>query len=362
MKLSALRCLALAGVIGAAAACGKKGPPLPPLRPVPVAVSGFTAERVGLAVTLRFMVPGGNLDGSTPPAVERVEIYALTLPAGAPAPRAIQLLVPGNLAATVGVRAAAEAPAGAPPDPRPAAGQLASHVDAALRDGANAEGPLVRYYAAAGLAGRRRGPLSSILAVPLSLAPAAPAGLKADYTERTLTISWQPAAAGQRFLVEETDAGGARAARVTPGPLTAVDFATPFEFGRERCFAVRAVEGTGAVTTVGAPTTPVCVTPTDRFAPPTPSGLLAVASEGGVELLWTASPAADLAGYVVLRGEGANGTLQRLTPAPIAATQYRDQDARAGVTYVYAIIAVDSAAPPNASEPSNRQVVTARQP
>jgi hypothetical protein len=360
---AARRTLAVAAIAIAAAACGKKGPPLPPLRPVPSAVTGFSAERTGLKVTLRFTVPDGNLDGSTPPSVERVELHALTLPAESPAPAADQLVVAANLAATIAIREpgdAAEAPPGAPADPRPAAGSMASHVDAAFRVDPAAP-PAVRYYVASGLAGRRRGPLSAVLAVPLAAEPAPPADVAARFTEQALTITWT-GAASDRFIIEESDAKGGPPVRLTPEPVGSAEFSTPVEFGRERCFLVRTVAGKAPVSVIGPPSAPACVTPVDRFPPAAPSGLLAVAGDGAVELVWTASSSADVGGYLVLRAEGAGGTLQRLTPAPIAATHYRDQNVRTGIVYAYVVIAVDKASPPNESAPSNRQVVTSRRP
>jgi len=85
---------------------------------------------------------------------------------------------------------------------------------------------------------------------------------------------------------------------------------------------------------------------------------VALAGDTGVDLSWTASASTDLAGYIVLRAEGANGTLQPLTPQPITATAYQDATARSGVTYLYAVKAVDRAG--NESALSNRYPVTAR--
>ena len=61
-----------------------------------------------------------------------------------------------------------------------------------------------------------------------------------------------------------------------------------------------------------------------------------------------------------MRGEAPGDTLQPLTPAPIRETRYVDRSVRAGVTYVYAILAVDRAATPNRSALSNRVQETAR--
>jgi hypothetical protein len=343
------------GVTGAA--CGHKGPPLAPLRPVPAAVSEWSIERDGAAVRLQFTVPDANLDRSSPPAVDRVEIFAVSRPADAPAPAQADLIVPANVIATVNVRSPEPAKPGAPPDPRPAAGEPASFVDAVT--GATGS-PTIRYYAVAASAGRRRGPVSPIQHVSLSSSPIAPTGLKTDYSEQTLTLTWEAAAAGLRFRIEETDAHGGEAKPISEKLLDAARFETPVQFGKERCFIVRAVETRGAVSNVGAASAPLCVTPTDHFAPPVPTGLLAVAGENGIELVWTAVTAADLRGYVVWRGVGATGSLQRLTPEPIPTASYRDATVKSGETYVYAVTAVDTATPPNESQPSDRQVVAAR--
>jgi hypothetical protein len=348
------------------AACGKRGAPLPPLRPVPAAVSDLSIERVGSSVTVRFTVPAGNMDGSTPPAVEKVDVFAVSLPATTPAPTAAQLLVEANLVSTVQIRSAdarpADAPpAGAPPDARPAPGDVAMVVDKLTGGLGDATAPVMRYFSVVPVSGRRRGPASPALRVPLSITAPAPGDLKVDYTEQTLTLSWQPAAAAHRFVVEEVDESpGAPSKRLSATPIEGRTFDMAVQFGSARCFVVRAVDSQDSVSIVGDPTTPVCVTPVDHFAPAAPTDFLALPGDAGVELAWTAVSAPDLAGYVVLRGDDPNGTLQRLTTALVTATTYRDSSARAGATYVYAVVAVDKATPPNESEPSNRRIVTAR--
>ncbi len=67
-----------------------------------------------------------------------------------------------------------------------------------------------------------------------------------------------------------------------------------------------------------------------------------------------------LVGYLVLRGVAPSWKLERLTPEPIRETTYRDTTAKPGVRYAYAVVAVDSATPPNVSAPSNTVEETAR--
>jgi len=72
---SSARLLAVLLLVGGTA-CGKKGPPLPPLVRVPTPPGNFSVQRRGSAVTIDFVVPGGNTDGSTPGDVSRVDGFA----------------------------------------------------------------------------------------------------------------------------------------------------------------------------------------------------------------------------------------------------------------------------------------------
>jgi hypothetical protein len=88
----------------------------------------------------------------------------------------------------------------------------------------------------------------------------------------------------------------------------------------------------------------------DRFAPPTPASLVALAEEGRVRLVWEGSEADDLAGYRVLRRRGAEGDFAPLTAEPQTNTEYVDTAPEAGVTYTYRVVAVDRIG--NESEPA----------
>jgi len=87
---------------------------------------------------------------------------------------------------------------------------------------------------------------------------------------------------------------------------------------------------------------------------------VAVAEAGAITLSWNPNAEPDLAGYLVLRGEAPGATLRQITPAPIEGTTYRDTGVTAGVRYVYAVVAVDRANPPNYSAQSARVEETAR--
>ena len=148
---------------------------------------------------------------------------------------------------------------------------------------------------------------------------------------------------------------------LTPTPLTTTRYAdTRVEFGVERCYVVRTVESVGGLNAESAPSEPVCIEPSDVFPPGAPRSLGAVASEGAISLIWDRNPEPDLGGYIVLRGVAPGDPVEPITPQPIKETTYRDTAVTPGTRYVYVVVAVDNATPPNASPPSNRVEETAR--
>ena len=101
--------------------------------------------------------------------------------------------------------------------------------------------------------------------------------------------------------------------------------------------------------------------PVDLFPPAPPARVVAVADEGGISLIWEPNAEPDVAGYMVLRGEASDATLQPLTPTPVAEPRFRDTHVSAGKKYVYAVVALDSRLPvANVSAESNRVEETAR--
>ncbi len=96
---------------------------------------------------------------------------------------------------------------------------------------------------------------------------------------------------------------------------------------------------------IEGPVSPEIVVDTkDVFPPAVPSGLVAVSApnEGSIDLSWTPGQEADLAGYVVYRGES-GGASSRISPpgAPLDTPAFRDLAAQPGHTYAYSVATVD---------------------
>ena len=90
----------------------------------------------------------------------------------------------------------------------------------------------------------------------------------------------------------------------------------------------------------------------DTFAPPAPTGLVALAEEGRIRLLWDRVEAPDLAGYRLYRQESGGAEVE-LPRDPGAGTDHTDDQVRAGVAYDYRVTAVDQGGNESAkSEPA----------
>jgi hypothetical protein len=357
------RLVAAALVIASVAACGKRGSPQAPIRRSPARVADLEARRIEDRIELRFTIPGTNSDGSTPPTVERVEIYRLALPAAAGPPSIAQVVAPGNLDRTITVRPPESpgTPAPKTPDTRPAAGEPTTVVEKLAADKAAAD-TSVAHYVVVGLTGRRKGPTSPIVSVPLGPLPAAPTNFQPTYDEKTLTLAWTPSVADEKFrvyLVPDQKKPDERTL-LTAEPLSAPTFATPVQLGKEQCYTITPVIAAGKATIEGAGLGPACWTAADRFPPPVPQKLRAQLNDAVVLLDWVPVDVPDLAGYIVLRTDGTSDTLQPLTREPIAENTYEDKTVQPGMTYTYVVVAVDKATPPNRSQPSEKQVVVVR--
>jgi hypothetical protein len=232
LQPSAARSAAQAAVLvtlALLAACGKKGPPLAPLRVAPVRVEDLSVLRSGDKVRARFTVPAANDDKSTPADVVSVELLALS---GEPQDAVGQPLSGGEFVRLADVAGRLEVKPvlpDAPPqaesvtklDPRPGPGEIGTISETltpAARTkfvhprrrqaptkpqeepsevrpltGPPTELPFSRVYVVTSLSrkGVRSG-VSNRVAVPLDELPVSPPPLLAiDYSDQFMTVSWQ---------------------------------------------------------------------------------------------------------------------------------------------------------------------------
>lgn len=241
------------------------------------------------------------------------------------------------------------------------------------------------------------GPPSDVVAVPLVPPPSIVATVDVSMSGNRILVQWEPSAGLVGWLLErplpkevapvEESGGGEEAPaagrtaynvyrRVAPDPLAplvpaaqpapwtnvvpepvnakplpALTFEDEVTFdGRERCYHVRAIRGSGPTVVESEPSDTQCISPSDTEPPAPPSGIASDTTEGAVTIYWDPNSEPDLAGYLVLRREAGDATLLPLTTT--RETRYVDKSVVPGRTYTYVVRAIDSRLPlPNTSAP-----------
>jgi len=124
-----------------------------------------------------------------------------------------------------------------------------------------------------------------------------------------------------------------------------IRFGETYEYRAER--VARITTGSQTLELAGPLSAPVRVQALDVFPPAVPAGLAAVATapsaamEAAIDLSWQPNTEPGLAGYIVYRREGAE-SWQRISPAqPIIGPAFHDARIQPGLTYRYAVTAID---------------------
>lgn len=343
--------------------CGKKGDPEPPLLPIPHATDDLIVAQRGGELLLDFAFPRTTAAGMPLPALERVEVYRMVRPA-LPAPPADeaddeaatgddQYLAPPvdqrefEAAATVAVTLRGD---------EIAAAVRGDRLALSLPQEPPPPAPEAHYFAVRTVA---EGDYPSALSNRVSIVPEPPppAPHDLDVTPRAdgVEIAWQiaepPAGAATpigfnvyRRAATERDFGPPLR-RIGPSQGSYLDLSARYD--QRYVYAVTAIARPRPLieSAIAAARE---VDYRDRFPPPPPEGLVALADEGSVRLVWDPSHAADLAGYAVYRRAG-EGPWRRLTAEPLAEAGYADPAVEAGAVYRYRVTALDRLG--NESEP-----------
>lgn len=335
--------------------CALESAPLPPSLHIPTPVSDLTAKRAGDEVTLHWTMPKRATDKTTLTGPQQAEICRLAQPAAntkvpntseaACEPSGTLMLMPG-----VAARCA---------DPLPAS----------LDTGA----PRLLIYAVR-LYGpdRRTAGYSNRVIVVAGTAPPAVEGVTAQVRPDGVLLKWQPQAPepGMVMQIVRTLVMPEGAAKANPQKTVSMLGAGPVQ--RQVLQVSLAQQDAGqaldknatldhtytyvlqriiklkmngaAASLAGAKSPAVLVDAKNVFPPSVPQGLAAVADaqSGTIDLSWEPSPQTDTAGYIVYRRTN-GGAWQRISPGKslVTAPAWNDSTAKPGVSYEYAVSAVD---------------------
>lgn len=311
MAARPLTTAALLAATLAAAACGKRGDPLPPLPRSPQAATALVLSQRGSEVLLQATAPRVTTSGA-PLGVFEVEVF-----------HAVTGGDIEKLAQPVRIRVApGETFTRAWPLPMPG-----TNVRVAVR----------------GLNRRQRGALAEAMLL-VQEPPRPPAGLTASLDAAGVVLSWTGGPARLYRRGQDGSYGAPLDPKAVPPPFRDATVAP----GQSWCYVVRAVAGAQGLAE-SHPSAEACVGVRDVFPPATPAGVAALAAGGVVDVSWSPSSEPDLTLYRVYRASA--GPPERLAELPAGETRYRDDKAATGVTYTYTVTAVDKDG--NESAPSS---------
>jgi hypothetical protein len=316
------------------AGCGNQGDPAPPLRSVPAATSDLKIRQQGNRLLLDFTFPQTTPAGIALGGITSIEVWEAVQPApreGKPTPidpRVFQAAATQKLTlgqqdvgpATFGNRILIPLPL---PEPTPAT-------------------PEARFYSV-----RTTGPtgdrseFSNQVAIVPGTPPAAPDRLSVTARPDGVLVEWSGTEGAANYNVYRRGAEERSLGQPihSAGPEERSWLDTTARIGQNYIYGVTAVMGLDPlVESMVASEQEVRFQ--DRFPPPPPLELVALAEGGRVRLVWQATEAEDLAGYFVYR-RGSEGDFERITPQPLQETELVDPGVSAGQTYSYRVTAVD---------------------
>lgn len=327
---AALLFLGLLSVVG----CGKQGNPEPPLRAVPAPTRDLEVRQQGPRIVLDLTYPKTTAAGMALEGLRAVEVWEAVQPPpreGRPQP-----LDPRTFTAASALKLRLEE------------GDVGTVIFGdrmvialPLPDNAEAK-PEARHYAVRteGKSGDRSD-LSNVVALVPKAPPAPPERVSATARADGIQVEWvaREGATGYNVYrrLSQERAHGQPVHTAGPDQTSWLD--TGARFGRSYIYAVTAI-GEREPLVESAITSEHEVVYQDRFAPPPPADLVALAEGGRVRLVWRTSDAADLAGYIVYR-RGPEGDFRRVTAQPVTTPEYVDTDVRPGQTLSYRVTAVD---------------------
>jgi predicted small lipoprotein YifL len=349
--------LLLLAALTTTAGCGKKGPPLPPLRFVPATVKDLIASQQGTRVLLDFAYPKVTAAGQALGTVTEVDVYEVTRPVpGATAPPVLTP-APGVTAPTPPAAPGAAGPKAPATQATPPATSATPPVTtpAVPTTPAPATTPPTAPAPAISAPAVPATPSTTPATLPTSATPATPPGtLSAAPTATTPAAAATPAAPAAATAPEEppplpgreyTSSAkvrlklkGAEVGAATQGDRIVVELPYP-EKTEVHYFTVKTLGPHGDPSGYS---NQVVILPRPAPAPPADTKIMARAE--GVEIAWT-EPAAPGSGRVIgyniyRRYSQTKGFGPALHASAATDRSYVDTSAQYGQGYIYTVTAV----------------------
>jgi hypothetical protein len=353
--------LAPAALLVAAAAafpgCGKRGPPLPPLRITPRPAHDVKLRQTGAEVVIEAGLSLSRTDGTALGPGASVRVLRMratpTLRPGVVSLRYLMAMfqkearVIGTLTGTALEQAAA-------------AERAVFRDPGALPDARDSHLTHFMYGIQVTDEKGERSAFSVPIEIEVAEPPPAAVNLKATTTEGEVRLEWasgDPSRPAELYNIYRRAASQEGEPRV---PLNILPIAervyvdTTFRYGETYRYSVRALPAPPPPLRESDAGTEVEVRPLDVYHPAAPTGLAATVEGPVIKLYWFPNGEADLHGYRIYRRTG-KGEFERIGETGATETSFADATAGKGVRYDYVVTAVDGAEPPNESPRSEAQ-------
>ncbi|MFL6467029.1 MAG: fibronectin type III domain-containing protein [Pyrinomonadaceae bacterium] len=332
---------ALALVVLMAAACGKRGLPLPPRERVDQRAE-ISAFQRGNQVVLSWKMPARNASPGSVLHIASVDIFRLAEPLNSPLPMTEEEFASRSVVI---------------------ASMPITNADFGLktityRDTLEFAGQPVRLRYAiryVNASGQRAGFSNFFMLEPAARVANAPASLSTTVSQDAITLSWTaptqnvdattpPNIIG--YNVYRSSSAREAGKLLNSTPITVTTFADPtFEFAKEYFYFVRAVSGgTGGEPVESLESPIVNVKPVDTFPPRAPTSITIAATPTTISLFFPPNPETDVVGYRIYRSTDPNRTKsdwEQLTKDLQPTNTYIDNRVESGKTYYYYVTATD---------------------
>jgi hypothetical protein len=326
-------------------ACGRKGPLEIPGGREPMSVEGLAAAQRGQAVLLEWTNPVKAVSGRPLADLETIEIWVVDggLPADSRPIVSTEVEKTGRLARRIPKEEFGNFQG------RAGARDIGMAFSFAFDPGP--AGPKRLAFAVRVIDSKKRASdFAAPVAVDIRTCPKPPRSVDVRVFPDFIEVGWLAPDSnidgtllekGNRYVVYRIEGDGLPR-KLTPSPLDGLTFEDhDFEFGKAYGYFVRAVAAgaDGAVESGDSPAAEIV--PRDIFPPARPAGLAAVAGDGLVSLSWRPAKERDLDGYRVWRKETGGPAFGALGEGLVRENTFTDRSAAKGVSYIYAVSAVD---------------------
>ena len=290
-KLKTLTPITLALLI-VLSGCGKEGLPLPPEIRVAERTSDLTAFQEGDDAVLRWSYPSMTTSGDSLTAIESIQVWRATLPAGQEPPPPVSAqdrqlrrqLLEGE----------GEVVRELSPDELAA---ITRGADLVFRDDlkrwrqserAEVESPVLWYGVRTICCRKRESVLSNVVRLEPQAPPPPPTNLELEASTNGIDVGWRQSDDLETLVERSADGAGWTA--VTEEPVRGGEWrdakATQGRSWSYRLRSVRRLEGGGEV--IGEPSPPARVDHPDTYPPATPEGVVCLPEGSQVRVRWQA--------------------------------------------------------------------------